>query len=130
MCVESSFRSRGIDTIFMTSTLSVGELKYSLDNVNNKAENIKITVSIGQQVVFLNVSVDNSDGLLITILFHKLAAEPCILPYSSNHSRHMHSNVIVGASFRAIRVCSRYEDFNDERLRMEVILILNGYPRM
>jgi hypothetical protein len=77
----------------------MNELKYSLDNVNNKDENIKVTVSIDLQVAFLDVSVDSRVGLLIKTVCHKPDAKPYILPYSSDHSRHMHSNAIVIALF-------------------------------
>jgi len=67
--------------------------------------------------------------LLLTLtLFHKPAVKPYLLPYLSEHPRHIHCNTIKGALFRAIRLCSRIEEFDHERLHIELKLLLNGYP--
>jgi len=91
-------------------------------------ENIRITRSFGSTIEFLDVLVNNDHGQLKTSVFHKPAAEPYLLPYLSEHPRHIHSNTIKGALFRAIRLCSHAEDFDHERLHIELKLLLNGYP--
>ena len=63
-----------------------------------------------------------------TSVFDKPAAEPYSLPFSSEHPRHTHCNTIKGALLRAIRLCSNVEDFDHERLQIELKLLLNGYP--
>jgi hypothetical protein len=83
-----------------------------------------------KNVEFTDVSAENRDGLLVTKVFHKPVAEPYILLYSSDHPLHMHSSATVGALFRAIRLYSCHEHFSDEHLRLEMIFVLNGYPRM
>ena len=40
----------------------------------------------------------------------------------------MHRNVIKGALLRAARLCSDEADFDLERLDIELMLLLNGYP--
>lgn len=42
------------------------------------------------------------------------------LPFSSEHSRRTHANTIKGALLRAIRLCSNVEDFDSERLQIEL----------
>jgi hypothetical protein len=48
--------------------------------------------------------------------------------HTSEHRRHMHSICNCGALFRAICLCSCHEHFNHERLILEIIFVLNGYP--
>jgi len=61
-------------------------------------------------------------------IFRKSAAEPYIVPFSSDHPRHIHRNIIRGALYRGIRVCSDINDFDRERLTIEITLLFNGYP--
>jgi hypothetical protein len=119
---------RYIDDVFMTSNLSLDQINILLDEANHRDENIRITRSIGTTVQFLDVSVENDQGRLRTTVHHKPAAEPYIVPFSSDHPRHMHRNVINGALLRAARLCSDEVDFDEERLNIELMLLLNGYP--
>ncbi|CAF5057596.1 unnamed protein product, partial [Rotaria sp. Silwood1] len=64
---------------------------------------------------------------LRTSVYHKPAAEPYILPYTSDHPRHIHSNTIYTELLRAIRLSSNVQTFDQERLNTEISLILNGY---
>ncbi len=50
------------------------------------------------------------------------------MPFLSDHPHHIHRNIIKGALFRAVRLRSDVEDFNKERLNIELTLLLNGYP--
>ena len=90
--------------------------------------NSKEGSSQGTIIEFLDVLINNDGGKLKTSVFHKPAAEPYLLPYSSEHSRHIHYNTINGALLRAVRLCSNVEDFDHERLDLELKLLLNGYP--
>jgi hypothetical protein len=96
--------------------------------MEKKDENIRITRSFGSTIEYLDVLVSNNHGQLMTSVFHKPAAEPYLLPYLSEHPRHVHCNTIKGALLRAIRLCSHVEDFDQERLHIELKLLLNGYP--
>ena len=118
---------RYIDDVFMT-TNSFDELNILLNQMETKDENIRITRSVGSTIEFLDVFICNDQGQLKTSVFHKPAAEPYLLPFSSEHPRHTHSNTIKGALLRAIRLCSNVEDFDSERLQIELKLLLNGYP--
>jgi hypothetical protein len=112
----------------MTTNLSLDQINMLLNRANEKDENIRITRSIGSIVEFLDVWVQNNSGQLKTSVFHKPAAEPYILPYSSDHPRHIHRSTINGALFRAGRLCSNVQEFDQERLTIELTLLLNGYP--
>jgi hypothetical protein len=112
----------------MTTNLPSDQINELLDTANTKDENIRISRSIGSTVEFLDVSIHNSQGQLKTTVFHKPAAEPYIVPFLSDHPRHVHRNTIKGALFRAVRLCSNVEDFDKERLSIKLTLLLNGYP--
>ncbi|CAF1475610.1 unnamed protein product, partial [Adineta steineri] len=119
---------RYIDDVFMTTNLSFDQIKSQLDMTNNRDNNIKISYSIGSTVEFLDVLVENKGGQLRTAVFHKPAAEPYILPFASDHSRHIHRSTVKSQLIRAARLCSHVEDFDQERLNIEFTLLLNGYP--
>ena len=59
--------------------------------------NIKINYQIDISVDFLDVTITNENGLLRTSIYHKPAAEPYILPYTSTHPRHIHRNIPYAA---------------------------------
>ncbi len=77
---------------------------------------------------FLDVHIENDHGSLATSVFHKPAAEPYVLPFSSDHPRHIHINIPYEALLRAARYCSDVYTFDKERLNIEMILLVNGYP--
>jgi hypothetical protein len=63
---------------------------------------------------FLDVSVENEYGQLKITVFHKPAAEPCILPFSSDHLRSNHRNTIDDGLVPVARYTSCVEDFDCE----------------
>jgi len=69
----------------------------------------------------------NEYGQLRTTIYHKPAAEPYILPYTSDHPRHIHRDIPHATLLRAARICSNVHDFNSERIRLDVSLLLNNY---
>lgn len=112
----------------MTTNSLLNRINRLLDQANDKDHNIRITSAIGSSVEFLDACVNNSQGQLKTTVFHKPAAEPYIVPFLSDHPRRIHRNVIRGALFRTVRLCSDVQDFDKERLNIELMFLLNGYP--
>ncbi|CAF1154105.1 unnamed protein product [Rotaria magnacalcarata] len=119
---------RYIDDIFMTSNESIDTIKALLDRENEKDPNIRISCTIHDSVEFLDVLIENRQGQLKTSVFRKPAAEPYILPYTSDHPRHIHMNTAHTALLRGLRLCSDVQTFDQERLNIEIALLLNGYP--
>ncbi|CAF4211062.1 unnamed protein product [Rotaria sp. Silwood2] len=117
-----------IDDVFMTTNLSKEEILKEIDATTVTDSNIKITTSVNQSLEYLDVTIENDNGHLRTSIYHKSACEPYILPYESDHPRHVHANIISTALVRAARLCSTVEDFDMERLSLEMILLVNGYP--
>ena len=99
-----------------------------MDTADQKDRNIRIKYQIQSCVEFLNVVVQNDHGQLTTSVFHKPTAEPYILPYTYDHSRHVHRNIQYAALLRAARICSNVHDFTIERIRIDMSLLLNDYP--
>ncbi|CAF4234664.1 unnamed protein product, partial [Rotaria magnacalcarata] len=107
---------------------SIDEMKNILDRANDKDVNIKINYRIGKSIDFLDITIHNEDGRLRTCLYHKPSAEPYILPYSSDHPRHISRNIPYAALLRAARICSDVNDFHAECIRIDMSLLLNEYP--
>ena len=107
---------------------SLSQINFQLNRAENKDKNIRITRSLGTTIEFLDVLVTNDLGHLKTSVFHKPAAELYVLPYLFEHPSHIHCNTIKGTLLRAILLCSHVEDFDRERLQIELKLLLNGYP--
>jgi hypothetical protein len=112
----------------MTTNVSIDEIKAQLDNAQNKDINIDIDYKINTSVDFLDVTVENKNGYLTTSVFHKPSAEPYVLPYTSDHPHHIHQNIPYAALLRIARICSNVHDFDMERIRTDLSLLLNNYP--
>ena len=112
----------------MTTNLSLDQINLQVKQANKSDINIHISHSVGTRVEFLDVLVENNNGQLKTSAFHKPAAEPYLLPFLSDHPRHIHRNTIKAKLLRVVRLCSHVEDFDQERINIELTLLLNGYP--
>jgi hypothetical protein len=99
-----------------------------LNNANTFHPNIKLVRNIGHIVPYLDVLVRNNNGLLETSVYHKEAAEPYVVPFKSDHPRHVFANIIHGALIRAIRYSSTLKVFNHERRTIKLMLLYNRYP--
>jgi len=118
--------SRYIDDIFFTSNQSVDAINQMLDEANKFHPNIKLVSQLGTSVSFLDVYIENKNGTLATSVYHKEAAEPYVVPFKSDHPRHIFKNVIDTALMRAIRYSSTLSAFNEERRSIKLMLLYNG----
>ena len=85
----------------MTTNQTIDEFNIELEKAKKKDVNIEINSIISTSVNFLDVTIANEDGHLRTSVFHKPTAEPYILPYTSDHPRHIHRNIPYAALLRA-----------------------------
>lgn len=76
----------------------------------------------------LDLHMENKDGQLTTNVYHKPSYEPYYLPFSSVHPMHMKKNVPFAMMLRAIRYCSTFQLFINERESLRMALLLNKYP--
>ena len=112
----------------MTINLIFDKIKTKLDTTDQKDRNIRIKYQIQSCVEFLDLVVQNDNGQLTTSVFYKPTAEPYILPYTSDHPRHVHRTIPYAALLRAARIYSTVYDFTIERIRIDMSLLLNDYP--
>ncbi|CAF1293478.1 unnamed protein product [Rotaria sp. Silwood1] len=126
--MTGEFYGRYIDDIFMTWNRSENGLKHLLNEANTWHPNIKLEYKISKSLLFLDVVLTNNNGMLSTSVYHKPAAEPYIVPFISDHPRHIFVNVIQTSLTRALRNSSTFEIFNNELINIKITLLYNGYP--
>ncbi|CAF1594807.1 unnamed protein product, partial [Didymodactylos carnosus] len=126
--LRSEIYGRYIDDVFMTTNSSRNGITAELEKDKTLDQNIDISYTIHSTVEFLDVAVKNDNGQLTTSVFHKPAAEPYILPYTLDHPRHIHRNILYAALLRAARISSNVHDFTMERIRIDMSLLLTDYP--
>ena len=112
----------------MTTNQTIEEIHIELAKARNRDINIQVDLTISMSVNFLDVTISNEDGHLRTSVYHKPTNEPYILPYTSDHPRHVHRNIPYAALLRAARIYSHVDDFHSERIRIDMSLLLNDYP--
>ena len=117
---------RYIDDVFLTCNEPYEKLNDLLDRANASHPNIKLIRTVGKCLPFLDVEISNIDGNLFTSVFHKDASEPYVVPFASDHPRHVFANIIQGALVRAMRYSSTLNAFNRERLAIKLMLLSNG----
>ena len=110
----------------LTGNKSEKELIHLLHEANQWHPNIKLDYKISQSLPFLDVLLTNNNGILSTSVYRKPAAEPYVVPFASDHPRHIFRNIIRTALIRAIRYSSTFEAFNIERRNIRLLLLYNG----
>ena len=110
----------------MTWNKSEEDLIKLLDKANEHHTNIKLDYKIDKTLPFLDVLLKNDNGILFTSVYHKPSAEPYVVPFISDHPRHVFVNIIRTSLTHAIRYSSTFEAFNYERRHIQLTLLYNG----
>ena len=97
-----------------------------LETANKRYPNIKLIYKINSIVSFLDVQIEKQHNHLITSVYHKSASEPYVVPFKSDHPRHIFANIIRGALLRAVRYSSTLKEYNHERRTIKLMLLYNG----
>ncbi|CAF4930855.1 unnamed protein product, partial [Rotaria socialis] len=119
---------RYIDDIFIITNWPGRHLLKEVDKWKKFDENIKLSASIGPTINFLDLQIENKDGQLLTTVYQKPSYEPYYLPFNSIHPLHMKKNIPFSMLLRAIRYCSAFQTFLNEREKLRMALLLNKYP--
>jgi hypothetical protein len=119
---------RYIDDIFIVINWPYRHLLKQIDRWNNFDENIKLTAHIGSSISFLDLYIENKDGQLFTSVYQKPSYEPYYLPFNSIHPLHIKKNIPYTMLLRAIRYCSTFQTYIEEREKLRMALLLNKYP--
>ncbi|CAF2071216.1 unnamed protein product [Rotaria magnacalcarata] len=119
---------RYIDDMFIIINWSERHLNKQIDQWNLFDLNIQLKAQAGSSIDFLDLSVENVNGHLLTKVYHKPSHEPYYLPFNSVHPMHMKKNIPFAMLLRAIRYCSTFKAFLNEREDLRMALLLNKYP--
>ncbi|CAF4319983.1 unnamed protein product, partial [Rotaria magnacalcarata] len=84
---------RYIDDIFFTFNEPKAKIVAVIKKANDFHPNIKLEGTIGSCISFLDL-INNNNGILSIFVHYKPAAEPCVVPFVSDHPRHVFSNII------------------------------------
>ncbi|CAF3564363.1 unnamed protein product [Rotaria socialis] len=119
---------RYIDDIFIAVNWPVRHLLKEVDRWNQFDPNIQLSADIGSSSHFLDLHIGNQDGRLCTAVYQKPSYEPYYLPFNSIHPMHMKKNIPFAMFLRAIRYCSTFQAYLNEREKLRMALLLNKYP--
>ncbi|CAF1559866.1 unnamed protein product [Rotaria magnacalcarata] len=120
---------RYIDDIFITINWPTQHLSKQIDRWNKfDVINIKLKGQVGYTTNFLDLKIENKNGVLFTEVYHKPSYELYYLPFNSIHPIHMKKNIPFEMLIRAIKYCSAFEAHLYEREKLRMALLLNKYP--
>ncbi|CAF4153085.1 unnamed protein product, partial [Adineta steineri] len=119
---------RYIDDIFIIINWPSRHFVKQVDRWNEIDFNIKLSANINLYADFLDLHMENKDGILLTSVFHKPSYEPYYLPFHSIHPLHMKQNIPFTMLLRGIRYCSTFQSYLQERDHLRMALLLNQYP--
>ncbi|CAF3636257.1 unnamed protein product [Rotaria socialis] len=119
---------RYIDDIFISVNWPIRHLLKEVDRWNQFDPNIQLSANIGSSINFLDLHIENQDGQLYTTVYQKPSYEPYYLPFNSVHPLHMKKNIIFTMLLRAIRYCSTFQTYLNDREKLRMALLLNKYP--
>lgn len=82
---------------------------------------------MGFSVDFLQAYVENRKSVLYTRVYRDPKAQKYTLPYVNQHAKIEHSHWVRSSLIQAVRYCTSVDDFNQERIYLEMTLLANGY---
>jgi hypothetical protein len=97
-----------------------------LDEANKFHPDIKLSRQLGTSVSFLDVYIENKNGTLAASVYLKEAAELYVVPFKSDHPRHIFKNIIDTTLLRAVRYLSTLSAFNEEQRSIKLMFLYNG----
>jgi hypothetical protein len=115
------------DMAILTWNAPVTKLRSLLDELDQKHSDIRITTTIGFSVHFLGAYIENRRRHLVTHVHHEPTVQPYVLPYVIGHPRLIYRQWFQWALTRAVLYCTSAEDFDAERIYIELTLLANGH---
>ncbi|CAF4866958.1 unnamed protein product, partial [Rotaria magnacalcarata] len=126
--LNNEFFGRYKDQIFFTwNNGNEEELGSFLRTIRDKSPNVQFQKLIASSVPFLNAFVENQNGNLFSRIYRHPLIQGYSLPYEVGHVKLVHSDWFRSALIRAVCYCSSVEDFNLERIYLELTCLTNGY---
>jgi hypothetical protein len=121
--LSSSYKDR----VFFTWNGFKNELEHLLQIFEQQYPQIQTRISIDTCVPFCDAVVSNHHGQLFTRLYQDSTRQAHTLPYVVGHSKVDHSDWIRTALLRAVCYCSSVQDFQQQRVHLELAYLANGY---
>jgi len=126
--VSDTFYGRFHTQGFLIWNSSIDQLQILLDDLQQLLEsNIRMTSYIAMKVHFLDAYVENSKTILYTRVYRDQIRQRFLIPYACGHPRLVHRRWFRFVFVRAVQYCSSFQDFDDERLYLELTFLANGY---
>ena len=113
--------------MFFTWNGSKETLRAHLQAITAQHPHVHLQILIGSNVRFLNAYIENQNGQLYTRVFHDPAMQGYTLPYVSGHAKWNHSDWLRSALIRAVCCSSSVDDFQQERIYLELTFLTSGY---
>ena len=124
---SEGFFGRHRDQLFFTWNGSNQTLRTHLQSITTKHPNVHVQTSSGTSVQFMDVYIENRNGELFTRVHQELTKQRYTLPYVSGHPKWNYANWFRAALIRAVCCCSSIDDFQQERIRLELTFLASGY---
>ncbi|CAF1383690.1 unnamed protein product [Rotaria sordida] len=126
--IREALYGRYNDIGFLTWNSSIEELQKIFDELQQELDsNLQMTTFIGSDVHFFDAFIENQNGCLYTRIYRDSIRQPFLLSYTYSHPRLFHRQWFRAALIRAGQYCSSFEDFEEERLYLELTFLANGY---
>ncbi|XP_078510994.1 uncharacterized protein LOC144770387 [Lissotriton helveticus] len=136
LCRHNPFRDhlhlwmRYIDDIFMIWNGDPTYLSSFHTWLNQQSPHLQFTIqSDNQSVDFLDITIYEDQGTLLTTLYRKPAERNSLLQYSSHHPRALRDNLPFGQFLRIRRNCSIKEHYFEQSEDLARRLKERGYPK-
>ncbi|CAF4070474.1 unnamed protein product [Adineta steineri] len=111
--LADEFYGRYYNMGIMTWYGSTNTIQTCFNELNYQHPDIQLTQSMGLNIHFLNVYIENRNGKLYTRAYHDPKKQLFLLPYVTGHPRLIHRQW--------------FHDFQHERLYIELTFLANGY---
>ncbi|CAF2793105.1 unnamed protein product [Rotaria sp. Silwood2] len=116
------------DQIFFTWSKSTAiALEAFIEDLREQNGNVRFQKLIGPNVSFLNAYIENRQGQLYSRVHHDFNMPRYILPYVTGHTKSCHSGHLFLSLIRAVCYCTSVDDFQQERIYLEITYLINGY---
>ncbi|XP_078538494.1 uncharacterized protein LOC144823662 [Lissotriton helveticus] len=121
---------RYIDDILMIWNGDRDDLMSFFTWLNHQSDFLKFTIeSDNHRIHFLDLTIYEDAGALLTKLYRKPAERNSLLLYDSHHPRALRDNLPFGQFLRIRRNCSDREHYLMESDELTNRLLARGYPR-
>jgi hypothetical protein len=124
---NKEFVGRYRDQLFFTWNGSSQALRTFLQSITTKYPNVHVQTSFRSSVRFMDAHVENQNGTLFTRIYSEPTKRSYTLPYVSGHPKLNYAHWFRSALLRAVCCCSSIDDFQQERIRLELSFLASGY---